>query len=316
MGRRKIIDTVIDLGCEIDALDKCPGYKEMCWTGDSPESKLLLKGVRDHFNTPWPGVAPLTADTLIENMDEANVEYGVLHGMYMEAKAPWKTKKPWNPLKYVCPPEYVKEIRDRYPKRFKALAGINPMQPRHIVLDEIEKYITEWGFAGIKLFPFGGWYPSDKDLMYPIYEKCLDLDAVVCITSSQIGFIGTRLRPAHVLQIDDIAQDFPELKIQIVCGGERRVWHVEALSICFHSPNVNMDTAPGMPHLWTGYAKCPDELMMVQDMIPDHLMWASEYPYCFPMYAGIDALENMEGLTEEFKQKMFYDNAKKFYGFD
>ena len=315
--KRKIIDTVIDLGCEIEALDRCPGYREMCWTGDSYESKFILKGLRDHFDTPWPEIAPLTTDFMIQCMDEANVEFAVLHGMYMDAKAPWYTKKntSWKPLKYVCPPEYVKEVRDRYPKRFKAVAGINPLEPRHILLDKIKMYIEEWGFAGIKLFPFGGWYPSDKELLYPVYELCTDLDAVVCITSSQIGFYGTRLRPAHVLQIDDIAQDFPDMKIQIVCGGERTMWHNEAVAICMHSRNVNMDTAPATPTLPTGYAKVPSDLLYAQDLASDHIMWGSEFPYSFPLQEAIDALENTEGLTEEFKNKLFYENAKKFYGF-
>ncbi len=313
--RRKVIDTAIDLGCEIDALDKCPGFREMCWTGDSPESKLLMNGVRSHFNAPWPEIAPLKTEMIIEYMDEANVEFGVLHGIYFEAKAPWKTKGPWSPLKYHCPAEYVKEVMDRWPYRFKGLAPINPLLPRKVVLDQIEKYIKGWGMAGIKLFPFGGWRTDDKDLMYPIYEKCLDLDAVVSITSSQIGFRGTRLIGAYPKQIDEIACDFPELKIQIMCGGERNVWGGDAVSIAFHCPNVNIDTAPGMPELWTGYAKQPQELCLVQEMIPDQIMWSSEFPYCFPMTAGIDALENLPGLTEEFKNKLFYENAKRFYNF-
>lgn len=314
--KRPVIDTIIDLGCEIDALDRCEGYKEMCWTGDSPESKYLLKGVREHFNAPWPEIAPLVLDTMIENMDAANVKYGVLHGMHMEPRAPWKTKKPWHPLKYVCPADYVKEVMDKYPGRFKGVAGIDPTLPRRVVLEQIELYVKEWGFSGIKLFPFQGWHTNDKELMYPIYEKCLDLDAVVCIISSQIGFVGARLSTAHPLQIDDIACDFPELKIQVVCGGERKVWHNEVVSICFHCPNVNMDTAPGMPHLWTGYARCQEDLRLVMEMIPDHIMWGSEYPYCFPMSSGIEALENIPWLTEEFRNKLFYENAAKFYGFE
>jgi hypothetical protein len=61
---RKVIDTVIDLGCEIDALDRCPGFREMCWTGDSPEAKLLLEGAQTRYNAPWPQLAPLTIETL------------------------------------------------------------------------------------------------------------------------------------------------------------------------------------------------------------------------------------------------------------
>ena len=93
------------------------------------------------------------------------------------------------------------------------------------------------------------------------------------------------------------------------------MWHNEAVAICMHSRNVNMDTCPAAPNLPTGYANVHEDLLYAQNLVPDHVMWGSEYPYCFPMTAGIDALENIPGLTEEFKNKLFYENAKEFYGF-
>ena len=63
-------------------------------------------------------------------------------------------------------------------------------------------------------------------------------------------------------------------------------------------------------------ARNPDLLRYTADIIPDKLMFASNYPSCFAIKAGIEALENTTGLTEEFKKKMFYENAVKFYGFE
>jgi predicted TIM-barrel fold metal-dependent hydrolase len=312
----KVIDCFIELGTERDALDRCPGFKELYWTGDTVEADYNVSGIRKHFKTPWPEIPPLTIETLIENMDEAHIKYAVLHGMDMETKAPWKTKKEWKPYKLLCPADYVKEVMDKYPDRFKGIAGINPFKPREMVLKEIEHYVKDWGFAGIKLIPFAGFTPDNKELLYPIYERCLDLDAVVVIMSSMIGLPHFRLRCAHPLPIDDVAQDFPELKIHILHGGERPVWGYEAVAICFHSPNVYTCTSPSMPDLWTGYARFPDLLRYTAGIIPDKLMFASCYPAAFPIKDAIAALENIPGLTDEFKKKMFYENAARFYGFE
>ena len=71
-----------------------------------------------------------------------------------------------------------------------------------------------------------------------------------------------------------------------------------------------------MPQLWTGYARNPDLLRYAADMIPEKLMFASNYPGAFPIKNAIAALEEIPGLTEEFKYRMFYENAARFYGFD
>jgi hypothetical protein len=49
---------------------------------------------------------------------------------------------------------------------------------------------------------------------------------------------------------------------------------------------------------------------------PNQLMFASCYPPAFPIKDAIEALENVPGLIEEFKRKMFFENAARFYGFE
>lgn len=314
--RDKVIDVFIELGTEKAALDRCPGFKQQYWEGDTVEADFMVSGIRNYFNTPWPGIPPLSIETLIENMDEANVKYAVLHGIDMETKTPWYTKGEWKPFKWQCPADYVKEVLDKCPDRFKAIAGVNPFKPRNVVLQEIEKYIKDWGFVGIKLIPFAGFLPTDKELLYPIYERCVNLDAIVVIMSSMIGVPGMRGIGAHPLHVDEVAADFPELKIHLLHMGERPLWGRDAVAVCFHAPNVYTCTSPANPQLWTGLAKNPDILRYTADMIPNQLMFASNYPAAFPIRDAIDAIDQISGVTEEFKKKMFYENAARFYGFE
>ena len=312
MAKRKVIDVSINLGYELAAVGRCQGYQEYM-SSELAEATLMMNGIREKYNTPWPQPIPLTLDDLIETMDEANVVQGVITGMDYRSKAPWYTKKPYKPMRLYCPSDYVKEVIDKYPKRFKGLAGIDPMRPREDVLDEIKRCMEEWGFAGIKLMPLAGYYPSDKELLYPIYERCVDLDAVVCIESSHTCWYKSRVYSQTPLQIGEIAQDFPELRLHILCGGERTWRHNDAMAVCMNCPNVNMDTSPSLPELWTSYHNCPEEFKMAATLVPDHLMFASEYPLCYPISRGIEGLESIEGVSEEFLNKVFYENAKKFY---
>ena len=49
---QKVIDCFIELGSEKDALDRCPGFKEIYWTGDCPEAKIMIIRFRERFNVP------------------------------------------------------------------------------------------------------------------------------------------------------------------------------------------------------------------------------------------------------------------------
>lgn len=71
----RVIDTFVELGAEKAALPRCPGFEEMYWKGKVVEADVLVSGLRKHFKTPWPEIAPLRIEHLIENMDAANIKY-------------------------------------------------------------------------------------------------------------------------------------------------------------------------------------------------------------------------------------------------
>ena len=104
-----------------------------------------------------------------------------------------------------------------------------------------------------------------------------------------------------------------ELKIYLLHGGERQVWGYEAVAICFHSPNVFICTSPAWPGLATGYARNPELLRYAAEMIPNQVVFSSCYPAAYPIKESIAAINNIPGLSEEFKEKMFYKNAAKFF---
>ena len=87
LKKRKRIDAHIHHGGEKDAIDKCPGFKEIIWTGEFSEEEMkkmtyttstgVMARLRQVLNLePWPAIGDLKLEHLIESMDRANVVYG------------------------------------------------------------------------------------------------------------------------------------------------------------------------------------------------------------------------------------------------
>lgn len=80
------------------------------------------------------------------------------------------------------------------------------------------------GFRGVKLYPtYNFFYPNDP-MLYPLYEAAQELGLPVMFHTGLSVFKGSRLKYGDPIFYDDIAVDFPELKI-IMCHGGRDCWY-------------------------------------------------------------------------------------------
>ena len=101
------------------------------------------------------------------------------------------------------------------------------------------------GFRGVKLYPtYNFFYPNDP-AMYPLYETVQELGLPIMFHTGLSVFRGSRLKYGSLIFYDDIAVDFPELKI-IMCHGGRDCWYQEAFTVARLHKNVYIDVA-GLP---------------------------------------------------------------------
>ena len=101
------------------------------------------------------------------------------------------------------------------------------------------------GFRGVKLYPtYNFFYPNDP-MMYPLYETAQELGLPVMFHTGLSVFKGSRLKYGDPVFYDDIAVDFPELKI-VMCHGGRDCWYKEAFTVARLHENVYIDVA-GLP---------------------------------------------------------------------
>lgn len=321
----RVIDTHVHHGNEKEAIEKelSIGLDSVTWnvgkfalsSEESHDSKWASYW-RKKLNSPIPEIPPLTIDHLIDSMDEANVSNAVLVGWNFEYYIGYGDRKRLS-LKVWVKPEWTKQCMDKYPGRFVGEVGINPMEGPAIAIKELVRGVEEFGCCGMKIFPPSGFSPDDKELCYPLYEKCIELGVHATIHINTEGFTGSRLKYCSPLNLDEVLSDFPELKVHMLHSAVQFGLGEHALSLLYHAPNLVTSCSPAMapsqgcpPILMWGSR--PDLFNLCEKVFPDQLMYGSDYPLISNHRTSIENIENMY-LSEDFLQKLFCDNARRFY---
>jgi len=308
----EIFDCHTHPGFERKDIEKRHGFVEM-WLGDTPASRVFMDvragiGAPDPFKvlTKVEEIPDFNVEDWIKIMDEHNVTHSVLQCMNTESDPPLSYK--WD-----MPYEYVKEeFIDKYPNRFIGIGGVNCKSGKKEAVKQVEKS-KELGFKGIKIFTPYGPCPNDREKCYPVYEKCLELGLHVEIHTGVEETPGARAKYQDPVFVDDVAMDFPDLKIlQIHCGFMNRREH--ALWNVITHPNVYTDVTWSNPSwLYFKYTNDLDHFRFLEAFVPDKVFYGTDFPINFSVYGSyIDHILQLP-LSSEFKRKLMRDNARKFY---
>lgn len=323
-----IIDIHCHVGMEKEGIEKRPGCPDW-WIGATPESMMMQKArawIAKNKNAPqamdMKSVPPLTLEILVEHMDEAGLERAVIIGAkgYMRKSLTGK----WKDKGYVweVPNDYIAECCKKYPDRFIGVIGVDPFNGKKEV-DEVKKYYEEYGLTGgIKIFTPGGIAPNNKELCYPLYEKCLEYDIPVHVHTGGEGLAGNRLMHNGVpvtspLCVDEAAADFPDLRFLLLHAGIM-LFADMATGVVISKHNVWIDTSglipdPNLMRFRAGRRDL-ETFQLWQAFIPHRVMFGSEWPmFTFPYTETLSAIDTYK-LNPEFLQKFYYENAKEFLG--
>jgi predicted TIM-barrel fold metal-dependent hydrolase len=117
-------------------------------------------------------------------------------------------------------------------------------------------------------------------------------------------FGATIILTSHYM--DDVAADFPSLTI--VMAHPAWPWQEEQLAMLVHKPNVYMDLSGWSPKYFS-----PSLVTYANFMIPDKVMFGSDYPHGESWYPI--AVETVLGwnLPQDHMRKLLWDNAAKYY---
>ena len=209
------------------------------------------------------------------------------------------------------PNEEVAELANTYNDCLIPFASVDPHKGKMGVREAI-KMIEDYGVRGFKFHPTAqGFYPNDR-MAYPLYEVIQDAGLVALFHTGQTGVgagapggFGLRLKYSNPMHIDDVAADFPNLKI--VMAHPSFPWQEEALAVATHKPTVYIDLSGWSPKYFP-----PILVRYANSILKDRILFGSDYPVITPdrWIADFEKLD----IKPEVRPLIMKENAIRLLG--
>jgi predicted TIM-barrel fold metal-dependent hydrolase len=160
-------------------------------------------------------------------------------------------------------------------------ASIDPARG-HDALREARILVEEYGIKGFKFHPnLQSFFPNDQ-AAYPLYEVIQELGVPAIFHTGQSGIGsgmrgsgGIRLKYSNPIVLDDVAVDFPDLKI--ILAHPSFPWQDEALAVAARHTNVYIDLSGWSPKYF------PQSLVQYANtLLKNKVLFGSDFPLLPP----------------------------------
>ena len=209
--------------------------------------------------------------------------------------------------------EEVAESCAAHPDTLIPFASIDPFKGR-AGRREARRLVTTHGVRGFKFHPsLQGFAPDDR-MAYPLYEVIEELGIPAVFHTGQTGIGagvrgggGIRLKYSNPMLVDDVAADFPDLRI--ILAHPSFPWQDEALAVATHKPLVHIDLSGWSPKYFP-----PQLVRYANSLLQDKVLFGSDYPVITPdrWLADFAALD----IKPAVRPKILKDNAARLLGLD
>ena len=310
---RKVIDLCLDMPMGAEALTNMlgamcldplyRGYKKTYGAGVAAQVGLTVEEIdaiyesegRDGFLRIIREAAEKHAvkpAEFVRHLDEVGVEWGITcDGDHDNRK--------------------TAEIVQAFPKKFKGFIYVDPNRGEEAVR-ELEVCVKEYGLHALYLTAFRTKLNAADRKNYPLYSKACELGIPVHIYSSLNLSKAVPYDIGHPRYIDQVARDFPELKIMAGVSGWPWVLDVLCLAIRHENVYLNFEThAPEKiamrgsgyePYLYYGETSLKERICFASN-------WGTQSMPVEQLIAQVEALP----FSDDAKEHILYNNAKTFY---
>ncbi len=195
--------------------------------------------------------------------------------------------------------------------RFIGFASVDPHRPD--AAQQLERDVRDLGLRGLKLSPsLQEFRANDRSLAYPIYEAASALGIPALVHCGMTW--APRSKSANPMDIEDVAFDFPDLKLVIAHFGWP--WVQETAMLCLKYDNIFADTsclyfdAPWefMRHVFT--ERLP--LTLLERSLRTKVVFGSNYPRV-EIKNMVRAVEEL-GLSDGALEMIFDKNPRYLLG--
>jgi predicted TIM-barrel fold metal-dependent hydrolase len=211
-----------------------------------------------------------------------------------------------------CSNDYIAGMRDRHPREIlQGWAAVDPLKGPG-ALEEARHAIEDLRLIGFHFHPIMGHFAVNEERLKPLFEVIDGLKVPVMIDVGTTGMgaglpggLGSKLRHAHPLALDELAANFP--KLTIIAAHPGWPWIDEMTAVALHKGNVYWELSGWAPRYF------PESLKKdIRGRLRDKVMFGSDYPSI--SYERIFREWEELGYTEEVSEGLFYKNAERVLG--
>lgn len=196
------------------------------------------------------------------------------------------------------------------------VAGISYLHYDHRDLNEISRYLDQKLIKGLKLYPgYEPFYPNDNRLKV-VYDMAIEYDVPVMFHSGDTYAPTGKIKYSHPIHIDDLAVDYPDLKIVICHVGNP--WIRDCMEVVYKNKNVYADISGlvlgNFSEKFERFMKNEIEEMITYAGNPNYLLYGTDWPI-----SNMDSylkFMNQLDLPDEKKELILWKNAAELFKID
>lgn len=240
--------------------------------------------------------AESTLEDLRAEMDAAGVDHAIVHAEYEFGDGVDAMNAA------------VATLVDDEPERFSGFGTVS-MQPLGVMraTRQVERAAAD-GLVGVNVQPSFFDLPIDDRRLYPVYAKAVECNLTVAVHSGINYAVTHPIRNDHPLQIDQVACDFPDLRLMACHAGWP--WAAEMVAVMRKHPNVCVDFG-GLSPRYVGETGSGWEVMFrfMNSLIADQVYFATDWPV-FGMRRALSEWRDLP-LKTEVLERLLGANARR-----
>jgi predicted TIM-barrel fold metal-dependent hydrolase len=176
-------------------------------------------------------------------------------------------------LKANVPNDYVASYVRKHSDRLIGFAAVDPSNPREAIAD-LRRATMELGMKGVTVWPAAQDFHPASSAAMRVYEEAARLRVPIVFHQNAQASAMSKMEYARPYLIDEVAREFPELKIIISQLGYP--WIDEALVLLAKHRNVFAEISGLLNNPWQAYNAM---LNAYQNGVMESLLFGSNFPY-------------------------------------
>ena len=209
------------------------------------------------------------------------------------------------------PNEEVAEVARANSDVLIPFASVDPHKGK-LGIREARRLIDEHKVRGFKFHPnTQAFWPNDTTF-YALYEVIAEAGLIALFHSGTTGIGagmpgggGVHLKYSNPMCVDDVAVDFPDLRI--ILAHPSFPWQDEALAVAVHKPNVYIDLSGWSPKYFP-----PNLVQYTNTLLKNKMLFGSDFPLITPerWLADFEKLD----IKDEVRPLVIKENAARLLG--